>query len=690
MALMDNVPTFGYIHWKNLIVIKNGEMYGIKNSSTVKKYVYWDISNPYQLVDSNIRLESSGLKHLLFINDNGVSTQVPLDDTISLSWDGDSEQLIRDKIYGLYETVENFGNRFASVEISINEISSIIGESENDEGSIRQQISQIKQKTNEIDLSVKNVNKQFSDNLEINKLREDLNKSMIDFNSALGIFKSQLNSFFRDNVITSDEKIKINEHLNVLISRKDNIIKYVDTVISKVPENSSAIEVEKTKFINSIDNLKNYITTAISDGNIVPSEMVAITSLFGGCTVALNSLKDTLDSVILLGFGGSLVEEISRINMKSDEISLTVSQTQSDNEKKFSEIKMTTDDIRFTVSKKVGVEEVKSTIRQSSNDIQIGFNGINDRININSQYMAFTAVNGNKDMLLYGGQVCVYNNINDTFMGTMGSVLRNSASGFLGTGFILSRHCNAFTISRDGDWDEILTNRSPNPTHWFLMDFNSNEIKIGMNMLTSHVNLRGHNLLDVFQGNIKSVYCNGIYDYTTRKSFFKSTGDSIINDMDWSWNGKELMNPKLYNDNFYYTNGYLAFAKNPYNNNMMNGTNWDWQGYNIVNAHIYAGYALPTQEVSNKKDGKSMTLGATTKSIEGDLLQEDFAKYDKEKNKVMVNLNDGFKTVYGKSKRLETENEQLKLENKNLKEKLTETSKELSITKNALDTLLMI
>ena len=125
------------------------------------------------------------------------------------------------------------------------------------------------------------------------------------------------------------------------------------------------------------------------------------------------------------------------------------------------------------ISSKVSSSDVSSIIRQSPSDIQIGFNGINDRIEINGQYLKFEAENGNRDMLLYGGQVCIYNNNDNTFMSTLGHVLKADTS-YKGIGFLTGKNCNTFFIGRDSSWSDILTDRSPNPIGVFFINFAKN------------------------------------------------------------------------------------------------------------------------------------------------------------------------------------------------------------------------
>lgn len=327
------------------------------------------------------------------------------------------------------------------------------------------------------------------------------------------------------------------------------------------------------------------------------------------------------------------------------------------------------------ISSKVDVNGVKSIIQQNPNDIMIGFNGINNRININPRSMDFTAANGNRDMLLFGGQVCIYNNMDNKFLATVGSVV-NDNNTFKGTGFLLSKHCTNFVIGRDANWDDVLTNRSPKPTHAFNIDFVNYKVDILYETLCGNINMRNNGLYGANVGYIKDLYSFGWKHHNTGKDLIVTDNDRLKVKVPISFDGNSLMNPTLYTNKLFFTNGQLAFGQHSSGANiMMNGVHWDWQGFNIVNARLQASYSLMATS-----PGRS--VGADTASVETMLLQEDFSKYDELNHAVIVDMNEGFKCVYENNKKLENENEQLKLENNNLKE-------ELSMTKNALDSILM-
>lgn len=334
MALQDNNPQYRWISWKNLLVTYEDVTYQIQNSETNMKYIYWDITNPYILqCFDRTQTQKPGF-YQVFINERGIGTERS-HENIVLSWDGNNIDLITKQIYGLHEENKENGNRFMYIEQDIDQIKNTVGTSIEDEGSLLQEVSQIKQKANEIGLSVDKLEQTFSDDREITELRENLNKSMIDYNSSLGIFKSEIYTYYKDNKITEEEKIKIDTQLDIMDNKRSEVIKYVDVIIVLMEGKGQTTEVNKlnsarTKFVNSVDNLRKYITTAISDGTTVPSEIVGIVDLFAKCNTAINDMKNACDDAIYLGAGGRISEELARIGIRSDEIILSVSKNEED------------------------------------------------------------------------------------------------------------------------------------------------------------------------------------------------------------------------------------------------------------------------------------------------------------------------------------------------------------------------
>lgn len=337
MGISNNSPTMSYIHISGISVVWNNETYMVQDFATNKKYIYWNADLPNQLNASNVMPNRSTKQHLVIVNDNGMHTLVPsTSDNFSISFDGNSNQAIKDRIFGLYEKNEQFGNKFVAIEQDINGIKQIVGDNgESSDGSLIDRVSKIEQRADGIDLSVEKISKKYNDDKETNQLRENLNSSIIKLNSTLGTFKRELTDYFKNNEITSEEKVKIETQLGILTNEKTVLDGFVDT-IKLIAENNNqtqdAIAIGSAKQALQIahDNLYNNITNAVIDSIITPTENTIIIDSFAKYNLRINELKKTCDDVIILGLGGVITEELANINIKSDEIKLSVSKVESD------------------------------------------------------------------------------------------------------------------------------------------------------------------------------------------------------------------------------------------------------------------------------------------------------------------------------------------------------------------------
>lgn len=202
----------------------------------------------------------------------------------------------------------------------------------------------------------------------------------------------------------------------------------------------------------------------------------------------------------------------------------------------------------------------------------------------------FLSSDGIRNMALYGGQMCAYNSLNNKFLGTAGAIIADNY-GIYGSGFLLSKYCNHFLIGRDAQWDDIYTNRAPKPNYYFDIDFDNFQIKLGLALLTGDVNLRGNSLYDAETGYIKDWYGFGWRLHEDGHQLMYANGHRIKFNVPVSFDGNQLMNPTLYTDRFYFTNGHLAFQQSPGTTNVMsNGCHWDFNGMDLVNARIIGSY----------------------------------------------------------------------------------------------------
>lgn len=474
MAINNNSPTFTYVGWTGASVLYNNELYTVLKGHTQDRYIYWDYNTPNKFITSMKQLEKTTTRFLVAYNDKGIYTLVPNED-ILVSFDESNDAIIKDRIYGIYEKNEEFEEKFVAVEVDIDGIKSIVGESEEDEGTLLYKMSKVQQQADRIELSVGEVTKEFNTSVEMTKLREEVNGAFVKLNSDLALFKSGTTTWFKDNEIKRDEKTEIQASIDVLVSSKSKLYSEIDKVLNlETVKNdkttSTGIKTGKTNLNTSHDNLVKIINNAIADSTIVPSERTLVTNAFAQYTLKINELKNVIDDAIILGFGAKVVEELSKIEMKSDEIQLLVQKVEKEGGEALStaiaEIKLTTDAITSSIQKvekdaqsnldsatskinqtvnsiqtqvtaqntrlgkaestitqhanqiasKVDVNGVKSTIQQNPESVRIAFSGINDNIDFDHQGIKIWHPSGKHTRISSDG-LKVVNNSNGNILG---------------------------------------------------------------------------------------------------------------------------------------------------------------------------------------------------------------------------------------------------------------------------------
>lgn len=331
MALSNNTPTLSYVKWSRLCIYFDDKVYQIKDNATNLKYIYWSVENPNVLRATN-RIENNLAygTYLIFMNENGSAAEIP-NDEITLSWDGDVTREIAKQVFALHEQNKVDGEKFVAIETDINGIKTIVGDSENPEpNTILDKISKIEQSTEEISGEVSSVRKDFNDNKELNNLRDNVSKAMVDYNSTLGVFSNEMNTYVRDEKINEEENTSIENHIKILNSKKDLVVSQVDLVLlllesQNLTNDYKKVDDVKKDFIKRHEELISYIETSILDKIIVPSEITLITSNFGKASTAIRLLNTTIDDIMLLGIGGVLTEALARIGMTTDGIRLSYS-----------------------------------------------------------------------------------------------------------------------------------------------------------------------------------------------------------------------------------------------------------------------------------------------------------------------------------------------------------------------------
>ncbi|HBG3651644.1 TPA: tail fiber domain-containing protein [Clostridioides difficile] len=378
--ILDNSPADSWIRITGVIVTYNNTLYQVVDKETNKKYIYWDADNPGTLKVSNVRLPEGNTQFLVVVNDNGKHTEVPINSSIfNISFDGNSRKNTEEQIWALYETDEKHNEKFVVIEKDIDGIHQTVLEVQEDASHIKENMSLIDQRAENVNILVKEVTKNFGGSQENITLRENINKSIIKLNADLGTFSSNMSNYFNDNEITDEEKEKIDIELNLLDTDKASLYTELQKLIDRTTGvDLVAINTSKTALDTASTNLNSIINSVISDSIITPSDRILAINANAQYNLKINELKNTVDRIYITGMGGSISEEFSQINATAKEIKLEVARVDGVTKTNAAEIKLTKDDITMIVTRNgsgsiVGIKPDK---------IEFGFNDISNYVEI--------------------------------------------------------------------------------------------------------------------------------------------------------------------------------------------------------------------------------------------------------------------------------------------------------------------
>lgn len=378
--ILDNSPADSWIRITGVIVTYNNTLYQVVDKETNKKYIYWDADNPGTLKVSNVRLPEGNTQFLVVVNDNGKHTEVPTNSSIfNISFDGNSRKNTEEQIWGLYETDEKHNEKFVVIEKDIDGIHQTVLEVQEDASHIKENISLIDQRAENVNILVKEVTKNFGASQENITLRENINKAIIKLNTDLGTFSSNMSNYFNDNEITDEEKEKIDIELNLLDTDKASLYTELQKLIDRTTGvDLVAINTSKTALDAANTNLNSIIDSVISDSIITPSDRILAINANAQYNLKINELKNTVDRIYITGMGGSISEEFSQINATAKEIKLEVAKVDGATKTNAAEIKLTKDDITMMVTR----NNSGSIVGIKPDKIEFGFNDISNYVEI--------------------------------------------------------------------------------------------------------------------------------------------------------------------------------------------------------------------------------------------------------------------------------------------------------------------
>lgn len=320
-----------------MIITYNGQVYQIQNSYTNKPYIYWDYNSPYELVTSNKSLKEMAGRYYLIFNQNGVYTLVPQTDIEMNFAESGVGDLVTEKITGIIQNGTSGGideERFSTLEQSLEKIEQTVGKIEEDITGNTQSITQLTQTDEQISAEVSRIEREFSEDKGSKELRDNISVAMLELQSVLGLFSSDMNTYMEDNRLSDVEEEAISSYKEGIINGRLNLISQLDILISALEANgqtdkSIALTTQRDLLYSSVDNLINTIDNACTDKVFTNNEMAAVISYFANVNSKINETKNLVDEYMFVSIGGNLTEQLTSLILGQNEIKLSISRTES-------------------------------------------------------------------------------------------------------------------------------------------------------------------------------------------------------------------------------------------------------------------------------------------------------------------------------------------------------------------------
>lgn len=330
MPILSNTPTIRYITIQNLVVKDTNVYYPIVTTETSKKYIYWDKDSPYELICTDEMLKDRANLYLLILNKKGNFTIVN-QDSISVNFGNDVDlDGFSGKLNSTIEKVDEHTKKFASVVEDINGINKTVGTITEDLNETNEKLTNYKQTSDQIAIDVQNINKKYNEDKELNKLRETIVDLLIDENGLLTELNVTIKDITRDNNFTNEEKTKVKEIQSKITNKNDLLMIEVDKLVSMLEkedltDKKNQLISIKEEYISSFNLLGSTLTSLVSGNTITPSQITILINCISSVSTKLTKLKNICDEVIFLGTGGTLYEEIVKINITAGGIYSKVS-----------------------------------------------------------------------------------------------------------------------------------------------------------------------------------------------------------------------------------------------------------------------------------------------------------------------------------------------------------------------------
>ena len=201
MAILDNNPSFTYINIRNMVVVFENMAYSINDIYTNQKYLYWDLSTPNDLIESNIKLDQTATRFWIIMNDKGTATVIP-QDKIILSGDKATSSfgggdVSASEFQSLQQQVSQNTEKYNLLTTDVDGVKRLIGtETELEDGTILKEISTLKDSSTAFEKEIREIQTTIKD--EYKEIRDRITATLIAMTTSLSEFQADFNSFSYD------------------------------------------------------------------------------------------------------------------------------------------------------------------------------------------------------------------------------------------------------------------------------------------------------------------------------------------------------------------------------------------------------------------------------------------------------------------------------------------------------------
>lgn len=298
MALENNNPNKGYIYISGLVITYNNKACAINNKYTNDKYIYWNKTDPNNLLTTNTRKINKDL-YFIIKNINGNGFILPNKD-ITLTFDSFDNHNIIQKINNIKQDSKVYSKQ---LELISN--------------------------------NVENLSDEYKSTKTFDEIKEELNTSIINSSSLLTSLKTLLNTYLNDEKFTKNEKIDVGYKLEDIQNKFIQTLASADALIDlKLKETSVDVSVT-TQYQTLLEVLLSQIIEQINviieseTEDVKTSDIIPITSNIDSIINTLSNLKNSCNELKFLGAGATISDEVYNANLRIDDILQDISELQS-------------------------------------------------------------------------------------------------------------------------------------------------------------------------------------------------------------------------------------------------------------------------------------------------------------------------------------------------------------------------